>query len=130
METFWSFMLRGVGIIFALMLGVLIIWKSRRWKDPALYWLLAGLAIGPIIILSWNLFYQLALSKTLTPYSRIDFVPFSNIEFRYIYLIVNEVMDFLCVLAVCLGIAKLYHKAQERVRLVPPEKATTNDPRN
>jgi len=128
MIILWTFILRGVGIALAGLVGAVIIWKSRRWKDPALYWLLAGLSIGPIIILTWNIIYQSYLYDIIKPYHRI--APIYNIEFRYLYQIANEVMDFLCVLAVCIGIAKLYHNAHERVQLVPPEKATTNDPRN
>jgi len=128
MIIFWTSVLRGVGIALAAFLGALIIWKSRQWKDPALYWLLAGLSIGPIIILSWNIIYQSCLYDVIRPYHRI--AQMYNIEFRYLYQIINEVLDFLCVLAVSIGIAKLYHKTQQRIRLVPPEEATTNDPRN
>jgi len=130
MEDFWMLYLRGAGIALCLVLGVLILWKTRRWRDPALVWLLMGLSVGPVLVLVWNIVYRVWLTDVLAPTHRLTFGPLAGIQFHYVYDILNKVLDFGCALAVAFGITKLYSHARRRVTLVPPEKATTNDPRN
>jgi len=126
----WVFGLRGIGIALAMLMGALIWLKRRKWDDPALTWLFFGLSVGPMIILGWNLFYRLWLCSYLTPSSRVTFLFVPDVQFRYVYAIINKTLDLGCVLAIAVGIARLYQKAQLRARLLPPSKATTNDPRN
>jgi len=116
-------------MVLAILLGALILLKSRQWKDAALIWLLFGLSIGPLIVLSWNLAYRRWLSGWLSPCDRLALGPLAGIQFRYLYLMTNTVLNLGCVLALAMGISKLYSKAKQRPRLVPPRKATTDDPR-
>lgn len=129
MSDSWLLGLRGVGIVLAILMGVLILIKTRQWKDPALNWLLFGLSVGPLIVLIWNFVYRAWLFRWLAPTDRITLPLLAGIQFRYIYDISNKAIGLACVLGVAIGICKLYKKAQQRPRLIGPEKAVTDDPR-
>ncbi len=124
------FGLRGAGFVLAIAMGALILWKSRQWQDAALKWFLLGLSIGPLVILLWNCLYRYGLSGIIQPGARMEFWPVANIQFRYLYEIINKVLDFLCVLAVAIGIARLYRNVGRRVRLATPTEVSTDDPRS
>jgi len=129
MSDSWLFGIRGVGIALAVLMGVLIFMKTRQWNDPALKWLLFGLSIGPLVVLSWNLVYRGWLCDYVGPTDRIDLPLLVGVQFRYVYEISNKAIGLACVLAVAIGICKLYQKAQPRPRLIGPDKAVTDDPR-
>jgi hypothetical protein len=129
MDDFWVFGLRGAGLALALLLGGLIVYKARHWDDPALIWLLAGLSVGPALVLSWNIAYRVWLIQFLGPTDRLGGGLFAGMQFRYILDAMNGALDLGCALAVAIGIAKLYSHARQRVRRVRPEEAA-NDPRS
>ena len=124
----WAIGLRGVGIALAIMLGILIIKKMRTWQDPALKWLLVGLSIGPVMLLAWNSAYRLLVESYIAPVDRIVWL--GNIQFRYFYDILNNMLDLLCAGAIMIGVAKLYRNVHQRVRLITPREFDCGDPRN
>ena len=54
----WTCGIRIIGIFLALLMGAIIVRKMKQWDDPALWWLLAGLSIGPIVLLAANIIYK------------------------------------------------------------------------
>jgi hypothetical protein len=124
------FGLRSTGFVLAMAMGGLIVWKSRRWRDPALVWFFIGLSVGPLLILAWNCAYRYWLSSFIPPTVRLSFWPVAHMQFRYVYDIINKILDFGCILAIAIGISQLYRRVHQRIPLLPSSQATTNDPRN
>ncbi len=124
----WTCSIRAVGIFLALLMGVIIIQKMRKWRDLALYWLLAGMSIGPLVVLSWNIIFRLFLAEHASAADRITWL--GNFQIRYVYEIINTVLNTTCLGAVIIGLVRLYRNPQRRYRMVRPAEFVSNDPRS
>ncbi len=111
-----------------MLIGLIIVQKMRKWNDAALAWLLAGLSIGPLVVLTWNIIFRLFLAEHASAADRIAWL--GNFQLRYIYEIINTILNISCLGLVIIGLVRLYRNPQRRYRMVAPSEFATNDPRS
>lgn len=124
----WTCGIRVLGIVLALTMGVIIARKMKQWDDPALWWLLAGLSIGPIVLLAANIVFRVFLGEEVSPTLRI--ASLGKMQVRFLYEIVNNVLNIACAAIALIGAAKLYSRVKERYVPMRPEELSTIDPRS
>jgi hypothetical protein len=124
----WTCGIRVLGIVLALAMGAIIVRKMKQWDDPALLWLLAGLSIGPIVVLAANIVLRAFLGEEVSPVLRI--AGLGNIQVRFLYEIANNVLNIGCAAVALIGAAKLYSRVKERYVPMQPEELSTIDPRS
>jgi hypothetical protein len=117
-----------MGILLAMMMGAIIVRKMKQWDDPALWWLLAGMSIGPIVLLAANIIFRAFLGEEVSPLVRV--AGLGNIQVRFLYEISNNVLNIACAAIALIGAAKLYSRVKERYVPTRPEELSTIDPRS